>query len=279
MMRKKCAAGIIGIFLMLLNLKTIAQDARTSAIEPYRLAITFAKTTNLIFPYAIKSIDKGSRDILVQKAIGVENVLQLKAAKQAFPETNLTVVTADGSLYSYVLNYSEQPIGINIKVQNAQVAPDPLAVFTPEGTTDLIRGNSEKVAEKRKSVRGIRESAYGTEIELRGVFVQEGVIYFQFDLRNLSGLNYDVKTLRFYIKDKKKSRRTASQEIDIKPLFVLGNVKIIRSNSEQIVVVAVPKFTIPNRQVFKVQLQEENGGRNLELSIRNKNLFRADKIQ
>lgn len=278
-MRKKCAAGIIGIFLMLLNVKTNGQDTRTSAIDPYRLAITFAKTTNLIFPYAIKSIDKGSRDILVQKAIGVENVLQLKAAKQGFPETNLTVVTADGSLYSYVLNYSEQPTGINIRVQNAQVAPNPLAVFTPDGTTDLIQGNSEKVAEKRKSVRGIKESAYGTEIELRGVFVQEGVIYFQFDLRNLSGLNYDIKTLRFFIKDKKKSRRTASQEIDINPLFVLGNTKIIRSNSEQVVVVAVPKFTIPNRQVFKVQLQEENGGRNLELSIRNKDLFRAAKIQ
>lgn len=279
MMKKRCAAGIIGIFLMLLNLNTNAQEIKNSAIAPYRLAITFAKTTNLIFPYAIRSIDKGSRDILVQKAIGVENVLQLKAAKQAFAETNLTVVTADGSLYSYVLNYSEQPTGINIKVQNAQVAPNPLAVFTPDATTDLIRGNSEKVAEKRKSVRGIKESAYGTEIELRGVFVQEGVIYFQFGLSNLSGLNYDVKTFRFYIKDKKKSRRTASQEIDIKPLFVLGNSKIIRSNSEQIVVVAVPKFTIPNRQVFKVQLQEENGGRNLELSIRNKDLFRADKIQ
>lgn len=279
MMKMKCAAGIFGIFLFLLNLTTNAQETKTSAIDPYRLAITFAKTTNLIFPYAIKSIDKGSRDILVQKAIGVENVLQLKAGRQDFAETNLTVVTADGSLYSYVLNYSEQPTGINIKVQNAQLTPNPLAVFTPDATTDLIQGNADKVAVKRKSVRGIKKSAYGVEIELKGMFVEEDVMYLQFEFKNLSALNYDIKTLRFFIKDKKKSRRTASQEIDIKPLFVLGNGKIIRSNSEQVVVVAVPKFTIPNKQVFKVQLQEENGGRNLDLSIGNKKIFRADRIQ
>lgn len=184
-MKKKCVAGILGVFFLLLNLKANAQDTRTSAIEPYRLAITFAKTTNLIFPYAIKSIDKGSRDILVQKAIGVENVLQLKAGKQNFAETNLTVVTADGSLYSYVLNYDEQPTGINVRVQNAQVAPKPLAVFTPDATTDLIQRNAEKVSAQRKSIKGATKVNFGAGIDLKGVFVQDDVLYFQFDLKGV----------------------------------------------------------------------------------------------
>lgn len=44
--------------------------------------IAYSKTTSIVFPYAIKSIDKGSPDILMQKAKGVENILLLKAAKR-----------------------------------------------------------------------------------------------------------------------------------------------------------------------------------------------------
>ncbi|MEO6869984.1 MAG: DUF4138 domain-containing protein, partial [Ginsengibacter sp.] len=84
-------------------------------IEPYRLQISFYKTTNLIFPYAIKSVDRGSSDILVQKAKGIENILQVKAAKLGFQQTNLTVVTADGKLYSYNLDYTDTPEVFNIR--------------------------------------------------------------------------------------------------------------------------------------------------------------------
>src|SRR3546814_18758334 len=69
-------------------------------IEPGYLSVSYDKTTNLVFPYNIKSVDRGTRDVLVQKARNVENVLQVKAGHEAFTETNLTVITADGHLYS-----------------------------------------------------------------------------------------------------------------------------------------------------------------------------------
>ncbi|MBO9587038.1 MAG: DUF4138 domain-containing protein, partial [Flavobacterium sp.] len=72
------------------------------------LQVGFSKTTSIVFPYAIKSIDKGSADVLVQKAKGVENILLVKAAKQHFIQTNLTAVTADSRLYVFVLNYYDE---------------------------------------------------------------------------------------------------------------------------------------------------------------------------
>jgi conjugative transposon TraN protein len=278
-MKRIRAVWVLGIFLAFINFKSFAQDAKTALIEPYRLALTFSKTTNLIFPYAIKSIDKGSRDILVQKAIGVENVLQVKAAKPNFAETNLTVVTADGSLFSYVLNYADKPTGINIKVQNAQLKPESVAVFTKDATNDLIQRSAEKISLKRKSANGPNDVANGTSIAIKGLYVQDDVLYFQFALQNYSALNYNIKLFRFFIKDKKKSKRTASQEIEINPIYILGNTDVIRSNSEQVVVVAVPKFTIPDKKVFIVQMQEQNGGRNLQLEIRNKEIFKAWRVQ
>lgn len=278
-MKKICAVWITGIMLLLSSIRTFAQEMVTSEIEPQKITIAFSKTTNLIFPYAIKTIDKGSRDVLVQKAIGVENVLQVKAGKMNFAETNLTIVTADGSLYSYILNYSEKPTGLNIKVQKAEITPKPVAVFSADATNDVVQLNAEKVSLKRKTMDKVNDDNNGALIDLKGLFVQENELYFQFDLRNFSALNYDIKALRFFIRDKKKSKRTASQEIEVNPVYILGNTKIIRSNSEQVLVVVVPKFTIPDKKIFIVQMQEQNGGRNLQLEITNKEIFQSLKIR
>ncbi|WP_238698906.1 DUF4138 domain-containing protein, partial [Flavobacterium circumlabens] len=74
-----------------------------------------------VFPFAIKSVDKGSPDILVQKAKGLENILQVKAAQKGFFQTNLTVVTADGKLYSFVLNYDEESPQLNLTLNKTKL--------------------------------------------------------------------------------------------------------------------------------------------------------------
>jgi len=277
-MKKISAVWITGIFLVLSNFCAMAQQANEPAstlIEPYRLGITYSKTTNLIFPYAIKSVDKGSRDVLVQKAIGVENVLQVKAAKQGFEETNLTVVTADGSLFSYVLNYSLVPSGINIKAENPQVKPAPVAVFAEDATTDKIKLNAEKVIAKKRTVNTNGDHNNGIGINVKGLYVQDNVMYLQLYFENSSVLNYDVRLLRSLIRDKKKSKRTASQETEIVPLYILGNTDIIRGHSEQDVVIAMPAFTIPDKKSFELQLMENNGGRNLSLHLNNKDIMKS----
>ncbi len=50
--------------------QTFKTFSASSFVESYCLEVTDNKTTNLIFPSAIKSVDRGSKDILVQKASG-----------------------------------------------------------------------------------------------------------------------------------------------------------------------------------------------------------------
>ena len=79
---------IIGFFFFQCGNAFGQEDLRNemSTIEPFHLNITYSKTTHLLFPFAIISIDRGSKDILAQKAKGVENVLQIKAAKPDFDQ-------------------------------------------------------------------------------------------------------------------------------------------------------------------------------------------------
>lgn len=274
-MKKKSAAWISGIMMFLIALSGYAQETRTTQIKSDELSISSIKTTNLIFPYAIKSVDKGSRDILVQKAIGVENVLQVKAARALFPETNLTVVTADGSLYSYVLNYAEKPLQLNIRMDQTGDKPSPMAVFNSNETNDLLQARAQKVWNKRNTIERKGDHSNGIRISIKGIYVNGDELYFQLGLENTSVIDYDIKMLRFFIMDKKKSKRTTSQELVIDPVYILGDTRLLRTNTEHTMVVAVPKFTIPDKKNFIIQMQENNGGRNLRINIENKDLLKA----
>ena len=117
------------LFLISLLLVCVSVNPQSNAKETafyedqYKnLQVGFSKTTSIIFPYTIKSIDKGSAEVLVQKAKGVENILLVKAAKEHFLQTNLTVVTSDGKLYVFVLNYDDSCPDLNFKAENAVAA-------------------------------------------------------------------------------------------------------------------------------------------------------------
>jgi conjugative transposon TraN protein len=275
---KKISTVWTGIVLLLNSIAVSAQEFKTSFIEPQRLFITYSKTTNLIFPYGIKSIDRGSQDVLVQKAIGVENVLQVKAAKVNMQETNLTIVTAEGNLYSYLLSYSDNPVRLNFKVQNTETVPSPVAVFTQEATTDAIAGTAQMVNNKQKELNGIRDKQYNMEVELKGLYIRQDVLYFQFGLKNNSNINYDIQQFRFFIRDRKKSKRTSSQESELIPVHINSNTTRIEGVSERTITIAVPKMTFPDKKFLAIQLLEKNGGRNLLLKISNKMLMGARPI-
>ncbi|WP_423147053.1 conjugative transposon protein TraN [Rubrolithibacter danxiaensis] len=281
-MKTISAVMMAGIFLVFTNIRAFSQnelEPAISIIEPHSLEITYAKTTNLVFPYAIKSVDRGSKDVLVQKAKGIDNVLQIKAGIENFKETNLTVITADGKLYSYLLNYVENPPILNIQYRKSGVKKDPNALFSSSTANEAeVQACAEKVIAKETTIRNIKDKKYGVKLQLIGLYVQDEVMYFQIRLQNNTNIKYDIAQFSFFVRDQKKSKRTAAHEIEIKPLQVLGNSTTINPKTEQILVVALPKFTIPDKKNFHIQMMENNGGRHLKLKIHNPTIVRSEPI-
>ena len=282
-MRKICAV-MISLMTMLITGNSYGQvvvnNTQRSSIQPGSLLIGFDKTTNIIYPYAIKSVDKGSKDVLVQLAKGVENILQVKAAKQGFPETNLTVVTADGKLYSHLLNYTDNPQLLNIKLGSSMNYPETDALFSYKADNEAkVYDLTEQIASRKPVLKGIKDSKYNICLNLAGLYIREDKLYFQFALENNSEVDYPVETFRFYIKDSKSAKRTARQEVEQLPVQQVGNVELIRGNSQQMVVVALPRFTIPDKKVLMIELMEANGGRHLSLRVKNKTIIGAQRFQ
>ena len=250
------------------------QSSKNSLLEitPDSLAIGYSKTTNIVFPYAIKSVDRGSVDILVQKAKGIENILQIKAAKPEFIPTNLTVVTADGKLYSFLLRYDEQTPYLNLSVNMTEPFKQEVLFSAGSENEQELQLYSKLALHDKSRIKGCKESKYGVKLDLNGISIQNNVMYYRIVVVNYSKIKYDVDQFRFFIRDSKKVRRTASQEIEITPLYILNNDETIDEESENTFVFAVPKFTIPEKKYLVLQLMEKNGGRHLAIQIKNKKL-------
>ena len=278
-MKKISAVMAMGFFLLTTIISVQAQELintniRVKAIAPYPLTITYSKTTNIVFPYAIISVDRGSKDVLAQKAEGVQNVLQVKAAKQNFAQTNLTVITADGKLNSFLIDYAEQPSVLNISLDTGEKKSSIFILSQTVNQAEVQKYAKLALLSKQK-VSGVKDKRFGIRVKLNGLFIHDNTMYLRMSIANKTNINYDIDQLRFYIRDQKKAKRTATQELELKPVYVKDSTSVIVGQTEKVLVYAFPKFTIPDKKYLAIELMEKNGGRHLKIKVRNKTIVLA----
>ncbi len=280
-MKKISAVMIMGVFLLITILKAQGQTNtawQIKSIESYHVMVALSKTTNIIFPYSIVSVDIGTGDVLAQKAKGVENILQIKAAKDSFPQTNISVITADGKLTSFLVDYAEQPSVLNLSLIGTRMK-NTITIPSEGVNQEQIEHYAMMALGSKEKTRGIKGKAFGICLRLNGLFIHDNIMLLRFNIANETSINYDIDQLRLYIRDQKRSKRTATQEIEILPILVHNNMSKISGKSNNTIVFVVPKFTIPDKKYFAVQLMEKNGGRNLKLRVKNKKIVKAVPIE
>ena len=222
------------------------------------------KTTSLVFPYPVLHVDRGSKDILVQQVKESDNILLVKAGVQHFTATNLSVVTADGSLYSFLLRYDSLPVAWVYAI--------------PAQIRASLETMANSIIDNPRTVHGIKNNSWEMQILVTGIYIKGNTIFYQLRLSNESAIDYDIDFLRFYIRDKRKGRRTAIQENECKPLYTAGNVRHAAAHCAVAIVVALEKFTIPDAKYLGLQINERNGGRNLAVRIRNGKIIHAIQL-
>lgn len=265
---------IVCIVLSLAGLHAIGQQTKHQSIKPFHLEIATGKTSHLVFPETIKGVDKGSRDILAQKVKGAENILKVKAAREGFQPTNMTVITVDGRIYSFLVSYNQDPENLTILIGDGRQRPV-AAIPGPEGRQDLFKElaavakNSAPVSSRIKDKKG------KVVFRLTGIYVHQDVLLHGLELDNRSPLDYDLERIRFFIKDKKRVKRTALQLTEVWPVFSLDDTTQVPSGSEHRMVFVLPKFTLAPNQRLLIQTKEKNGARHLELEVGNRTILRA----
>ncbi|HJA96371.1 MAG TPA: conjugative transposon protein TraN [Candidatus Alistipes faecavium] len=278
--------------------KVMAQNDGTSSrqgLTSRTIEVGFTKTVHILFPAPVTYIDIGSMAIIAGKADGAENVVRVKAAVRDFAEeTNLTVITEDGGFYTFDARYAENPATSTIEIAAAESpAAQPASASEPARTDEgrvllrevgrerpatIKRVLSDIYRQNRADVKGIHTRKYGVEVEVRGIYVHNDVIYLHVQIANNTNISFEVDYRRFVVADRKAAKRTAQQQRIIEPLRVCNDPSIVRGHQRQRIVFALPKLTLEEDKILLLEIAEKDGARHQYLEISSKELLGAKKI-
>ena len=252
-------------------------------LEPYKMEVTYNKTTHLLFPSPIKYVDLGSKNLIANKADDVANVLRIKASTRDFEEeTNFSVVTEDGKFYSFDVFYSSYPDTLNYDLLKLQRNNE--KEYAADVTFNVMDGSSSSLTEMmmqtlyknpKRTIKHIGNKSFGIQFLLRGLYVHEGKYYFIIHLKNSGNIPYPVDFISFKIVDEKKIKRTAVQDRILSPLRNYSTIPKVEEHDEAFDIFMLDQFTLMEGQILEIEILEKNGGRHLKMQVTNNDLIGA----
>lgn len=259
-------------------------------IPPYGLEVTFEKTVHIIFPAPIRYVDLGSNNIIAGKAGSSENILRVKAAVRQFEsETNMAVITEEGSYYTFNIKYADEPEKLNIEMKDFM--HDGIAINRPNNSMEIylkeLGSESPRLVylinrviynSDKRLVKHIGSKRFGVQYLLKGIYSHNNQLYLHTSIKNSSNVAFDIDFVRMKIVDRKVAKQTAIQETVIYPLRAYNFISSVGGNSTERTVFTIDKVTIPNDKQLVIELFEKNGGRNQSFVIENEDLLRAEEI-
>ncbi len=259
-------------------------------IPPYGLEVTFDKTVHIIFPSTINYVDLGSNNIVAGKAGTSDNVLRIKAAIRSFEtETNMAVITDEGSYYTFNIKYADEPEKLNVEMKDFM--HDGIAVNRPNNSMEIYLKelgsesprlvhliNTSIFKNNKRHIKHIGSKRFGIQYLLKGIYTHNGLLYLHTEIKNLSSLPFDIDFIRMKIVDKKVLKQTAIQEMVIYPLRAYNMINQVGGKKAERTVFTIEKISIPDDKHLVIELFERSGGRNQSFIVENDDLLRAEEI-
>jgi conjugative transposon TraN protein len=259
-------------------------------IPPHALEVCYNKTTHIIFPSEIVYCDLGNENLVAGIADGAKNVLRVKSAFKSFKqETNLSVITEDGSYYVFNVKFAKEPLLLSIEMTD--FLHDGEAVNRPNNAQEVYLeklGSESPMLVKlimksihkqnKREIKHIGSKRFGVQFLLKSIYTNNGLLYFHTELKNTSNIAFDVDYVSFKIVDKKVIKRTAIQEQVLEPLRAQNYVTVVHGKSSERTVFALEKFTIPDDKQLVIEVAEKEGGRHQSFVVDNEDIVRANVI-
>lgn len=252
------------------------QSQQLYALQPLPLEVSAGKTVSLSFAAAVKNLDRGSADLLAQKAKGTENVVLIRAARKDIQPTSLIVITADGDLHTFEVSYQQHPVSIGLQILPKRHQPQAAQISQTVGQNQIQEGLglcAEQAANLRqKTVTG------DLSLSVQGIYILGPVMYVRLSIGNRSVIDYDIETLRVLTSDNKQIKRSASQQDELPLIGRSLQVDQIKASEEKTLVLAMAKTTLPESKSLIIQLTERGGSRHLTVRLKAKHLAKIAKI-
>ena len=239
----------------------------------------------LIFPEPIRQGITGSEDFVFTYNREKEQHLGLL---QAIPGevSNLLVISTTGSIFSYIVKYSEEleklnyfiaetgKIGNEIPDLSAKLNDD-LAVFSDSKAEKELADEdtyyqdfSSHLLRSKQTISKLGKRNDGVELKVKNIVFHNSELYFVLEINNNSPIDYEPAFLNISVETRKQGKKKSIQKLPVSPVYKhLLPEKIPQKKTSRFVYV-LPKFSIAEDKIVVIDLKEQQGERDIKLRIK-----------
>ncbi len=222
-------------------------------------------------------------DISTDKVVGdqpMENVIRLKPKDMLYEDGEvLAIVTIVTERYrtQYSLLYTTR---LQEAVTDKEIQLDERIAFDNPSISmsvaDMARF-ARQVWNSPAKIRNVASKAHHMVMRLNNIYAVGDYFFIDFSVENKTNIRFDIDEVRVKLMDKKTSKATNSQIIDLTPTYVLERLQSFKHGMRNVIV--LPKMTFPNGKVLVIEMNEKQiSGRNINLSIDYEDILAADSF-
>ena len=222
-------------------------------------------------------------DISTDKVVGdkpIENVIRVKPKDGEHEDGEIvaivTVVT-ERFRSQYALIYTSR---MEEAVSDKEVQLNERTAFHNPAvsmSTEEIVHYARRIWNSPAKYRNVKTKRHHMVMRLNNVYTVGEYFFIDFSVENKTNLRFDIDELRFKLDDKKLSKSTNAQTIDIQPVLVLDKSKNFKHGYRNVVV--LKKMTFPNDKVLTIELSEiQVSGRTISMTIDYEDILAADSF-
>ena len=267
---QKIALALIGL------LTSVTMSAQQTYEELPQLTVNEQVTTVITASEPIRFVD-----ISTDKVVGdqpINNTIRLKPKEGGHVDGDvLAIVTIVTERYrtQYALLYTTR---LTEAVTDKEIVRTERNAYNNPAvsmsTADMTR-YAWKVWNAPAKYRNIATKAHRMMMRLNNIYAVGDYFFLDFSVENKTNIRFDIDEIRVKLADKKLSKATNAQVIELTPALVLQENKTFRYGYRNVLV--LKKMTFPNDKVLTIEMTENQiSGRNISLSIDYEDVLSAD---
>ena len=222
-------------------------------------------------------------DISTDMVVGdqpINNTIRLKPKEGGHADGEvLAVVTIVTERYraQYALLYTtrlqEAVIDKQIQPEEKIAYNNPSVSLSTEDMTKYARA----IWNSSARIRNVSTKQHRMMMRLNNIYSVGDYFFIDFSIENRTNIRFDIDELRIKLADKKQSKATNSQIIELTPTLVLDRSKTFKHGYRNVIV--LKKMTFPNDKVLSIELSEKQiSGRTITLNIDYEDVLYADSF-
>ena len=251
-------------------------QAQTTCREMEQLTVNEQVTTVITASEPIRFVDISTD--LVAGDQPINNTVRLKPKEAGHEDGEvLAIVTIVTERYrtQYALLYTtrltEAVTSKEVELSERTAYHNPAVSMSTE---DMYR-YARQIWTSPARFRNVGSKKHRMNMRLNNIYSAGDYFFLDFSVDNRTNIRFDIDEIRLKFSDKKVSKATNSQVVELKPELVLEQSRSFLHGYRNVIV--VKKLTFPNDKVLTVELTEKQiSGRTISVNIDYEDVLSAD---